>query len=189
MYFSCCTALDGCDLNCLSSRWKSCRLAGESVKITSIHLCQILKLTVSCWICDSHPAGRQIGGGALLEIFASLDVASPLKGHWAMKDSHFTDIYHHYFWNHFSFIRRFEVVSDGIERRPGAHFHKGHTTDSSPWCRLPWWLLSTQHLSLRALIHVPCTNGHINKYSHVQCVSWNPYQDLLEMEGKSIKSL
>lgn len=90
------------------------------------------------------------------------------------------------FLNHFSFIRRFEVVSDRVERRPGADIHKGHKTDSKPWCRLPRWLISTEHLSLSPLIRVQWISRYINICIHVRCVACNPFKDMLRWRSEAL---
>lgn len=132
------------------------------------------------WITPAPGRRRQRrhwGRGVLLEIFASWDVVSLLQaiGPWRTAVHRYLSSL---FLNNFSFIRHFEVVSDGIERRTGADIHKGHKTDSNSWCRLPWWLISTEHLLLFALIHAPCINGYINICIHVQPVSCNPFKDM-----------
>lgn len=132
------------------------------------------------WITPAPGRRRQRrhrGRGVLLEIFASWDVVRRLQaiGPWRTAVHRYLSSL---FLNHFSFIRHFEVVSDGIDRRSGADIHKGHKTDSNSWCRLPWWLISTEHLLLFALIHAPCINGYINICIHVQRVSCNPFKDM-----------
>lgn len=59
----------------------------------------------------------------------------------------------------------------------GADIHKGHPLDLIPTIAPTQWLISTEHLWLRALIHAPCINGYINICIHVRLVSCNPFRD------------
>lgn len=119
--------------------------------------------------------GETEGGERCLKSFCKLRRCKPLKATrpWRTAIRRYLSSL---FLNHFGFIRRFEVVSDGIERRSGADIHKGHKTDSNPWCCRRRWLISTEHPSLAPLIHAPRINGYINTCIRVQCVSWNPFK-------------
>lgn len=165
----------------LSSPSKSCRLAGSQWKI-NFH-----PLTSNAETCAFLPAmeiaaaaaGRRRQRGTPREgsIAWSWDVVSLPQaiGPWRTAIHRYLSSL---FLNHFSFIRHFEVVSDGTERRSVADIHKGHKTIQTLGAVSPRWLISTEHLLLFALIHAPCINGHINIRIHVLRVSCNPFKDM-----------
>lgn len=160
----------------LSSPSKSCRLAGSQwkKKIIFIHSCQMRKLAVSCLIWRRKEAEGTLREGSIAR---SWDVGSLLQaiGPWRTAIRRYLSSL---FLNHFSFIRHFQVVSDGTERRSAADIHKGHKTIQTLDAVLPRWLTSTEHLLLFALIRVPCINGYINIRIHVLRVSCNPFKDM-----------
>lgn len=132
--------------------------------------------------CAYHGSTRQLKGRA----GRSWDVEEPLKavGPWRTAIHRYLSSL---FFNHFSFIRRFEVVSDGTERRSGVSVQQKVTRwipsrDTCLWR----WLISTEHISRFPLIHVPCVNGYINICIHVWYVSCNRLKDVLRWSGEAL---
>lgn len=137
------------------------------------------------WHRAARRQGRHQGRGVLLEVFASWDIVSLLKaiGPWRTAIHRYLSPL---FFNHFSFIRHFEVVSDRIEQQSSADIHRGHKTDSNSWCCRPWWLISIEHILLLALIHALCINGCINRCIHVQRASCNPFKDMKRWRAEAL---